>query len=222
MKPITISFVTVIKNRTNIHIMHNNTTLNLKLFENNIKSLINLILPGDEWEFVIVDFNSTDVNMHEFIESLPKKDNLSFNIIKVDDEKFNKGKGLNIGLAASKYNITFCLDADMMVLTRNLFDDIDKYVINDNKILFPICWSYSNPLHTSGWKRDTGKGNVIQQKNTIIPYINNVKWGREDDHNFDYYNRNKLAVRTYYEKDFVHQWHPEYIKHMYYGEQKSA
>jgi hypothetical protein len=215
MNPITLSFIVVIKNRTNININYNNKIINLKLFENNIRQLIGLIIPKDEWEFIIVDFNSTDVNMNDFINELPKKDNISFNILKIN-EKFNKGRGLNIGLSSARNNITFCLDADMMILSRDIFDDIIKYVINENKVLFPICWSYKNPEHTDGWKRDTGKGNVIQNKNTIIPYIDNFKWGKEDDHNYDYYNKKSLVVRTYYAKNFIHQWHPREISHIYY------
>jgi hypothetical protein len=227
MNPITLSFIVVIKNRTNINVNYAKTVINLKLFENNMRSLIKLIIPEDDWEFVIVDFNSNDVNMHDFINTLPQKDfintlpqkdNISFNILKVD-EKFNKGKGLNIGLSSAKNEITFCLDADMMILSRDIFNDIIKYVINENKVLFPICWSYKDPLHTDGWKRDTGKGNVIQNKNTIIPYIDNFKWGKEDDHNYDFYDNKSLVFRTYYDKNFIHQWHPEEIKHIYYESQ---
>jgi hypothetical protein len=88
--------------------------------------------------------------------------------------------------------------------------------VKENKVLFPICWSYKDPDHLTGWKRDSGLGMVAQQRNTVIPYIDNKCWGREDDHNYAYYNQRKLAVRTYYGDSYVHQWHPEEIKHIYY------
>jgi glycosyltransferase involved in cell wall biosynthesis len=211
-----ISFITVIKNRTNVTIKHNNSDITLKLFENNIRSLINLIQPSDEWEYIIVDFESTDVNMTEFVETLPKKDNLKFRIITLK-EHFDKGYGLNIGIQYASHDIVFFSDADMMIKSRELFDDIENFVVKQDKVLFPICWSYSNPQHTSGWKRDSGKGNVVQQKHTVVPYTRNKTWGGEDDINYYHYSENKQAYRTFYGENYVHQWHPDgEFKIMYY------
>jgi glycosyltransferase involved in cell wall biosynthesis len=168
-----------------------------------------------------VDFASSDVNMKEFIETLPKHDNLKFSIHTLH-EQFNKGRGLNYGTNLVTNDIVFFLDADMMIQSRELFEDIETYVVKQNKVLFPICWSYSDPEHTTGWKRDTGTGNVIQHKSTIVPYVNNTKWGMEDTINFRYFDAQKLAVRTYYKDKFVHQWHPEYISHIHYEGAKSS
>ena len=210
-----ISFVTVIKNRTKINVSHNKKIIKLRLFENNLRWLISLIEPTDKWEFIIVDYNSTDVNMHEFINTLPKKDNLEFKVFTVNGT-FDKGGGLNYGVKFVTNPVVFFLDADMMIKTRRLFDDIEKFVVNDNKVLFPICWSYKNPEHTDGWKRDTGTGCVIQKIETVIPYVNNKKWGHEDSKNHEYYTKLGLQHRTYYSEDYVHQWHPDEIKHIYY------
>lgn len=214
-----LSFITVIKNRTKIQVSHNKNTLELHLFENNLRSLISLIQPSDQWEFVIVDYESTDVNMSEFVDTLPKADNLSFKVFTVKGV-FDKGAGLNYGATLVTNPIVFFLDADMMIKTRNLFNDIEKFVVKQNKVLFPICWSYKNPEHTVGWKRTDGTGNVIQKKETIIPYVNNKKWGNEDSINYKHFVKVQRAYRTYYDKGFVHQWHPNEIKHIFYTDSK--
>jgi hypothetical protein len=54
-----ISFVTIIKNRTKVQIKHNNREIELHLFDNNLKSLLSLITPSDQWEYVIIDYEST-------------------------------------------------------------------------------------------------------------------------------------------------------------------
>lgn len=210
-----ISFVTVIKNRTNIVVEHDGKQIALKLFENNLRSLINLINDSDTWEFNIIDFSSTDVNMKEFIISLPKKQNLKFKIYTITED-FNKGMGLNYGAKVVTHPIVFFLDADMIIKTRELFNDIETYVVKQNKVLFPICWSYSDPSHSTGWSRHTGVGNVIQKKETIIPYVEKSSYGKEDSANAYHYRKAKMSHRTYYEQDFCHQWHPTYIRHIHY------
>jgi glycosyltransferase involved in cell wall biosynthesis len=214
-----LSFITVIKNRTNIKVSHNKKLLELHLFENNLRSLISLIQPSDQWEFVIVDYESTDVNMSEFVDTLPKADNLIFKVFTVKGT-FDKGAGLNYGASLVTNPIVFFLDADMMIKTRSLFDDIETFVVQQNKVLFPICWSYKNPEHTQGWKRGEGTGNVIQKRETIVPYVNNKKWGHEDKKNYEHFVKIKKAHRTYYDQGFVHQWHPNEIKHIFYTDSK--
>jgi glycosyltransferase involved in cell wall biosynthesis len=214
-----ISFITIIKNRTKIRISHNKKNIVLRLFENNLRSLISLIQSSDQWEFIIIDYESTDVNMSEFVNTMPKKENLQFKVITVKGT-FDKGGGLNYATIFATNPVVFFLDADMMIKTRALFDDIETLVVKQNKVLFPICWSYKNPEHTLGWKRSEGTGNVIQRQETIIPYVNNKKWGHEDSKNHEYYSKAGMAHRTYYEEGFVHQWHPNEIKHIYYTDSK--
>jgi glycosyltransferase involved in cell wall biosynthesis len=207
MPSYSVSFITVIKNRTKVDVNHGGKVITLKLFENNLRALIKLIKPTDNWEYIIVDFNSTDVNMSEFLETLPKKDNLKFRVITLD-ERFDKGHGLNIAVQHVSNDIVFFNDADMLILTRDLFDDMEKLVVQQNKVLFPICWSYESPDHALGWKREGSKGHVIQQKSTIVPYTRNKSWGMEDIINFKHYDALQQVVRTYYGELFVHQWHP--------------
>jgi hypothetical protein len=153
--------------------------------------------------------------MSEFVNTLPKMENLVFKVFTVKGT-FDKGAGLNYGATLVKNSVVFFLDADMMIKTRKLFDDIETFVVQQNKVLFPICWSYKNPEHTQGWKRQEGTGNVIQKRETIIPYVNNKKWGHEDSINHQHFVRTRMDHRTYYDEEFVHQWHPNEIKHIFY------
>lgn len=130
-----ISFVTVIKNRTNLQVQHNDKQIELRLFENNIKSLISIIKPSDQWEFIIIDYESTDVDMEKFINTFLKIDNLQFKVFTVKGV-FDKGSGLNYGSSLVSNQIVFFLDADMVIKTRDLFDDIEKYVVIEKKFCF--------------------------------------------------------------------------------------
>jgi hypothetical protein len=193
--------------------------MELRLFENNLRSLISLIQPSDQWEFVIIDYESTDVNMSEFVNTLPKKDNLEFKVITVKGT-FDRGGGINYGVKFVTKPVVFIIDADMMITRRGILDDIETLVVQQNKVLFPICWSYRNPEHTIGWKRAEGTGNVIQKRETIIPYVNNKKWGHEDIKNYQHFLNIGMAHRTYYGEEFIHQWHPDEIKHIFYTDFK--
>lgn len=214
-KGLSLSFITVIKDRTNINVEYNNKIINLKLFENNLRALIDLIEPEDDWEYIIVDYESKDVNMADFISSLPKKPNLNF-VIYTQTGNFDRGGGLNFGLSKATKENTFCLDSDMLINTRELFNDINTYVVEQKKVLFPICYSYNEPEHLTGFKRDTGLGMVVQKRSTVIKYVNNKTWGHEDLKNYNYYNSKNQAIRTYYGTNYVHQWHPEELKHINY------
>lgn len=202
-----ISFVVVIKNRTHFTVEHEGQSLTLHLFEKNLTGLLALTQPTDRWEFVIVDFASDDVTMAEWVASLPRHPNVTFNIVPVN-APFNKGHGLNLGKQAATHPIVFFLDADMLIRSRRIFDDIERLVVKERKVLFPICWSYSNPTHTEGWKRIWGVGNVIQRKGSVLPYVEKDSWGNEDYLNFAQFCLKGQAIRTYYGEDFVHQWHP--------------
>ncbi len=198
-----ISFLITLKNRINFQ----SEDSILHLLPNNLNSLKNLIKPDDVWEFIVIDFGSTDANVNEFLHTTLDLPNMKYLLI-ILNENFNKGKALNLGIKYCSHDVVFCLDTDMIIRTSQLFDDIQKYVIDQQQAFFPICWSYSNPQHTAGWKRDTGVGNVIYLKKDFHPYIQKETWGGEDDKNFAHFKKLNKAVREYYGDQFVHQWHP--------------
>jgi len=203
-----ISFIIPLKNRIKLPYINNNNTEYLYLLGNNLNSLKNIIKLDDLWEFIIVDFGSTDViNVNTFLKSILDVPNITYKIITLN-EAFNRGKGLNIGFENCSHDIIFCYDADMMIHTYKLFDDIQKYVVEEQNAFFPICWSYHDHTHKTGWKRDTGKGNVIVLKKYYNNYIEKTTWGGEDDINYAHFKNNNKVVREFYEDKFVHQWHP--------------
>jgi len=216
-----ISFLTVIKNRTKISVNYNNTIYELRLFEKNIRALFDLLYPCDDWEYIIVDYESTDVDMSHFIESLPKKENFKIHLHTLNGV-FNKGEGLNYGYKQVSSPVVFFLDADMIIRTREIISDIENFVVKENKVFFPICYSYNEPEHLTGWKRDGGYGNVVQRIETVVPYYPNVRWGREDTLNYNYFLDLDTVIRKFYGDKFVHQWHPEELRNVNYGDQKDC
>jgi len=213
-----ISFITPIKNRTDIVVEHRGTKIQLKLFQNTLQSLIDIITPEDCWEYVIVDFKSDDMNMAEFIESLPKPDNLTFKIHTVDQPFFDRGGGINIGVELASHPVIFVLDADMMIKSRQMFDDIEDVVVKQNKVFFPICWYYLVHTHARGRSYPNGSGNVILKKDMFVKMTNNASWGKEDRVNYMYFSLINVAHRIDYSesKSFVHQWHPADMRHIHY------
>ena len=213
-----ISFITPIKNRTNILVEHRGKNIRLKLFENNLRALLDIITPEDCWEYVIVDFKSDDVNMSKFIKSLQKPDNLTFKIHTVEQPFFDRGGGINIGVNLASHPVIFIMDADMMVKSRKMFDEIEDVVVKQSKVLFPICWYYLNPQHSNGRSYYNGTGNFIIKKNMFVEMTNNKCWGKEDTINHRHFKSIGLAHQIDHsiDKVFVHQWHPTELRHVNY------
>jgi len=181
--------------------------IRVNLFNNNLKALSELLTDDDTFEMIIMDNNSNDVIMEDFVKQY-ERPNFTIRVIKDESEFFSKGALYNKAVQYAKYRLWFFLDADMQIKGRSLFDDIELQVVTNKRVLFPICWSYSNPEHTIGKKRLTGVGNVIMFKDMFEPYIHNKKWGKEDDYIFEHNNNKGFATRKYYGDEFIHQWHP--------------
>lgn len=202
-----ISFIIVLKNRIRMEYISPTRSGVLELLPNNLKSLCNLIQPADNWEFVVIDFASTDADVDTFLRETLTKPNMSYKL-KTLNEPFNKGKGLNMAVELCTHDVLFFLDADMIIRTYDLFNDIQKYVIEHNKVFFPICWHYDDPDHVTGQKLPHGVGNVVHRKSEFVPYIEKETWGAEDTINYNKLSHMGKVERNYYEDKFVHQWHP--------------
>jgi glycosyltransferase involved in cell wall biosynthesis len=216
-----ISIVVPIKNRTYFTVKHENKDITLKLFQKNIESLISLYRPEDTWEILVIDFGSSDVSMELWLESLGTPFSLRY--IHVDGP-FSRGKALNIGFDNSSHPILLALDADMEIRTRDFFTDIEEYVGKQQKAFFPICWSYTNPEHNDGYKRDSGKGICALQKIMVQRYIENKIWGKEDDINYEHFEKQNKVIRPFYDEMYIHQWHPEEFefKNKYYEKKNDS
>lgn len=205
-----ISFVIPLKNRTCFTVRYREEDVVLRLFENNMRQLASLFdAASDTWEVVVVDYCSTDVaDLRGLLASiLPEKVVITF--ISVGDPLFNRGRARNVGWRAAQHDVIFFLDADMEIRTRKLLEDVQEHVVRNDAALFPICYSYRNPQHTTGYKRASGTGNVIISRARIprAGFPEYSSWGNEDGH---FYKSVANKVRTYYGSGFVHQWHPNH------------
>lgn len=210
-----LSIVVIIKNRTKVVVKQNGRRHTLRLFENNLNSLLNLIQSTDVWQLVVVDFNSTDVNMGDFLkEKFTKaaKSNFTYTLHTLDDDKFCKGKGLNTASDLAKYENLLFLDADMLIKKKNLFNYGYKF-LKQGKAYFPICMSYTSPQHVKATLRRSGKGNVFITKTLMntSKWGEYEKWGAEDTNFYNIFKKQKLTVRNNVDKTFFHQWHPTNI-----------
>lgn len=218
-----LSIVVVIKNRTNFDVNLHNRTIKLKLFENNIDSLFKLIQPDEMWELIVIDFDSTDVDMKQFLKNkfqIANKPNFTFKLHTIIGEPFCKGKGLNISKTLVSYDNILYLDADMYLKRRDLINNGYDYV-SKNKVYFPICVSYLDPEHTKGVFRASGTGNVFIGRNNLMlcNWNEYSRWGNEDSDFYDFFDNKNIAVRDNANETFFHQWHPTEIafKNRYYS-----
>lgn len=221
-QPQELSIIVVIKNRTVPTLVHNNITYKLPLFATNLDCLFRLIQPHEKWELIIVDFDSDDIDMQEYLTYMfnsYNKPNFKCELITLKDEFFNKGKGLNIGAENASYDLLMFLDADMKITDRKMFETAYEQCLTKDKVYFPVCMNYENPEHSRFTPRPTGKGNVFITKKylQLKKWPQYEKWGLEDDHFFDFFNAKGLVYRDC-PGTFFHQWHPtdHQFKNKYY------
>lgn len=181
-----------------------------------LESLQKVKLNDEVFEIVIVDFRSDDYDLNLLSTKYPQ---LEFKIIYCD-EYFSRGRGLNLGYQHSTKENLFFADADMMVTDRNLFD-IAYEVIDQGKVLFPICKGLTDPSHQLYYLRSSGYGLNLMSRNLLEK--TNFRWpeydatGQEDNVFWTYFEKLDLCVRTNVD-NYYHCWHPETteFKNRYY------
>lgn len=214
---ITYSFCYTIKNRTNII---NNfdgldkvttqlkyppiSSIKLTPFENSLNSIKESFNDIDDYEIIIIDFNSDDTD-YLWLEEM----NFNYKLIKIN-EHFNRGRGLNLGASYSTGENIFFIDVDMLI-SKELINQSNE-ILKTNKAFFPICFSYKSPDHVDGWWRDTGYGMVIVNKeyweNNDIKWWEKDSWGLEDSELFE---KLKSVSKRDRGVNFYHQWHSDDI-----------
>lgn len=188
----------------------------LTLFQNCINSIKESIDPKTT-EVVIVDYNSTDYPLTDWVqESLG---DIKCKMIQID-EKFSRGRGLNLAAENSTGKFLFMLDADMLI-SKDVVDLGLKY-LNEGKVYFPVCFSYKDHTHKTGWWRQSGWGMVfvertLWEKGKIPEYY---KWGAEDSDFKDFVKDNSPFIREKCD-GLYHQWHPVVDGSLTRGIQKS-
>jgi hypothetical protein len=188
-------------------------TVTLNLLPKLLMSLVSVKKPTDKWTVIIVDYESTDVNV-PLIATGILQGHMPF-VVHTEKGEFSRGSGLDIAANVAKQlnvdSLFFC-DADMYFTHHFVFERASE-ILSKNNVYYPICFSFIQPDHLNGFWRDTGYGMMFiktEQYFKTIRWQHNVSWGEEDN----------AMVRNFTEKQIVrergigyfHQWHPNSIE----------
>ena len=202
-----------LKNRCKPRWKHQRTgeVIELPLLSNCLNSLIRQQQEDEHWEICISDWESADVpDVQEHLNTIVSKGKgtVDYKLITIDKPGFSRGYGLNTAFSLSSFDNIFFLDADMLFSGRQVIDFTYMHIKN-GKVYFPVCISYRNIDHTSGWARSTGAGNVAMGRETFLTkpggWMEKYTWGNEDGNMLKFFKPIKCRDIT---KTFFHQWHP--------------
>ena len=188
-------------------------SINLRLLPRMLISLISIKKPTDKWTLIIVDYNSTDVNVERLCAGICS-DVLPYVVHTVKGYTFSRGTGLDTAAKIAKergHTSLFFCDSDMYFTERYIFDKAAE-VLEEKKIFYPICFSFTLPNHQRGYWRDTGYGMVFMNTETYFNssrWKHNVSWGWEDNELHASMNKNKIVRIPC--NGYFHQWHPNSI-----------
>lgn len=184
----------------------------LPLLPKMIRSLVSQKTPDDDWVLVVVDYNSTDVDMKQMLE-YEVGEKMPWHLEIVEDYPFfDRGGGLKkaFEIADTKFKadaVFFC-DADLLFVSRTVFDRAIESV-SQNRFYYPIVYSFALPDHTKGYWRDSGFGifacSTEAYKKTE-GWLHNVSWGWEDRALADSIPAEKKDREKV--PGYFHQWHP--------------
>ena len=183
------------------------------MFRNNLQALLRLHREGERWELVVIDYNSTDVNMSKFLKrqfQKLEKSGFSYKVVSMDEIAFNRGQACNKGVHECSYANIFILDADMLLTDRKVLIQANHH-LSKGKVYFPVCIDYLNPTHTQQRKRICGAGNVCIHIDTYkklgLKWPEYTKWGKEDVNFYNQCYQYGICERSVI-NTFFHQWHP--------------
>ena len=184
----------------------------LPLMPRLLSSLLIHKKPEDDWVVVIVDYNSTDVDVKAMLEH-ELGDKLPWHLEIINDYPyFDRGGGLAIAakIAETKFNadtLFFC-DSDILFASRDVLDKAMK-VTSEGRFYYPIFFSFALYDHTKGFYRDTSYGNFacrVEDYKKTEGWYHNISWGWEDRALSDSIPENKKERER--AMGFFHQWHP--------------
>ena len=126
--------------------------------------------------------------------------------------RFNKAVGLEKCVRRAASDNLLLLDADMLI-TSPLPIERGLAAAASGKAYFPVCWSYSNPGHTTGWWRESAFGTVLLRRDlyrAVGAWPSQHTWGGDDTEFFRRMADRGLAIRERAQGLF-HQWHPDLL-----------
>ena len=201
---------------SNIHFpptINEDGTVTLNLLPKLLMSIRDIKEDKDKWTIIIVDYESTDVNMNLLVKII-LGNRIPF-VIHTEKDTFSRGTGLHIAATIGKErgcNSLFFCDADMYFTHRYLIDRAEL-ILSRNNVYYPICFGFTQADHMKGYWRESGYGMMViktEQYFKTIRWQHNVSWGEED----------LLMVKNFTEKQilrergigYFHQWHPNSIE----------
>jgi glycosyltransferase involved in cell wall biosynthesis len=191
--------------------LNRDATVTLNLLPKLLMSLRMIKTGNDNWTIIIVDFESTDVNVQQIAHQI--LDGHIRYVVHSEKQQFSRGTGLHLAAEIARergHNSLFFCDADMY-FTKHFVFDRAKEALENNKVYYPICFSFTQPDHMKGFWRDTGYGMMFCKTETyfsdsVIPWQHNIGWGEEDNLMFQNFQEEQI-VRSK-GLGYFHQWHP--------------
>lgn len=184
----------------------------LPLLPKMLRSLLANKEPEDDWVLVVVDYNSSDVDMKEMLE-YEVGSKVPWHLETVEDYPFfDRGGGLKKAaeLAETKFqaNALFFCDADLFFASRHVLDGAIES-IQKHCFYYPIFFSFALADHSKGLWRDTSYGNfacLLEDYKKTEGWYHNLSWGWEDRALADSIPEDKKDREKV--PGFFHQWHP--------------
>jgi len=189
--------------------LNRDATITLNLLPKLLMSLRMVKTGNDNWTVIIVDYNSTDVNVEAITEQI-LGGHIRF-IVNKAEGPFSRGSGLHIAAEVSKergHDSLFFCDADMYFTSHTIFERAAE-AIKDGKVYYPICFSFIQPDHMKGYWRDSGYGMMFISTEKYFgteKWRHNVSWGEED--NAMRRNFSDSEIIRGKAGGYFHQWHP--------------
>lgn len=184
----------------------------LPLFPKMLQSLLKLKKDTDDWVFVIVDYQSTDISIKEMLEhEIGSKAPWHLETV-TDYPYFDRGGGLKKAaeLAETKFQtdaVFFC-DSDLYFTSRDVLDGAIQS-LEKGQFYYPVFFSFVLADHSLGFWRETSFGNfacLLKDYKKTEGWYHNLSWGWEDRALADSIPEPKKERALV--SGFFHQWHP--------------
>jgi len=196
------------------HIIRDNGLVELQLLPNLLNSLILIKRPEDKWTIILIDYESTDVDLEKLCSTL-LNDSIPYFLHTIKGApSFNRGGGLHLAAKIAKsrgHTSLFFCDTDMFFTDCSVFDQAQRS-LEKGRIYYPICFSFIDPIQTKGYWRDSGFGMLFIRTDDYFStkgWMNNRSWGWEDR---DFYESiPKTQIDRSRASGYFHQWHPNDI-----------
>ena len=159
----------------------------------------------NNYEVVIADYHSTDYPLREWVHDIIP----DVTIIDIDDDKFSRGKALNIAASNAKHKNLCFMDTDM-VMTGEFFQ-LASDSLSSGRAFFPVCYMYKDYLHTKGFFCTPGFGICCVNRNSYDlagGFQDRKTWGLEDTIFFDRVCGICHVDRPHL-RSLEHMWHPD-------------